>query len=127
MNKEFNKIFTELRKSCNLTQADCSKIFNVTKSTISGWETGRNEPNITTLINIADYFNVSIDYLAGREQFDGTKIIKENKSDTLLLELRNIAIIHDNNGSVYRFNLNKEQINAVITILKSSKGANNYY
>lgn len=116
MNKEFNKIFTELRKSCNLTQADCSKIFNVTKSTISGWETGRNEPNITTLINIADYFNVSIDYLAGREQFDGTIIINESKQNLLK---KNMVYILDNLCHEYKYELSREMSNALLTILNS--------
>lgn len=119
MNKEFNKIFTELRKSCNLTQADCSKIFNVTKSTISGWETGRNEPNIATLKNIADYFNVNIDFLAGREEFDGTIIINENKNDTFLRELKNIIVIYDNFGIEYHYKISKDISNALLTILNS--------
>lgn len=121
MNQEFNKIFTELRKSCNLTQADCSKIFNVTKSTISGWETGRNEPNIATLKNIADYFNVNIDFLVAREELDGTIIAEEYKNNTFMHELKNIAIIYDNCGSEHKFNLNKEQIQAIKTILNSIK------
>lgn len=116
MNKEFNKIFTELRKSCNLTQADCSKIFNVTKSTISGWETGRNEPNITMLIIIADYFNISIDYLVGRELEDGTIIINNSKENNLH---KNTLLICDNSRKEYLYSLTQDITNAIITILKN--------
>lgn len=118
MNKEFNKIFTELRKSCNLTQSDCSKIFNVTKSTISGWETGRNEPNIATLKNIADYFNVSIDYLIDRESEDGTIIITNAKQN---LSNKNMVYILDNLCNEYNYKLSEEMANALITILKNIK------
>lgn len=36
------------------------------QNTISRYETGEREPSITELIKIADYFNVSIDYLVER-------------------------------------------------------------
>ena len=38
-----------------------------TNSSICDWETGRAEPNIETLINIAKLFEVSVDYLLGLE------------------------------------------------------------
>lgn len=40
--------------------------FRITSMTISRYERGQREPNIHILIMIADYFNVSIDYLVGR-------------------------------------------------------------
>ena len=39
---------------------------NTNQNTISRYETGEREPGITGLIQIADYFNVSIDYLLER-------------------------------------------------------------
>lgn len=39
---------------------------DLTQNTISRYETGEREADYQTLINIADYFNVSIDYLLGR-------------------------------------------------------------
>ena len=63
----FNERLKELREEKCLYQADLAKILNVSKSTISGWEIGRNQPSYDMLIDIARYFDVSIDYLLGNE------------------------------------------------------------
>lgn len=39
---------------------------NTNQNTVSRYETGEREPNIATLIKIADFFNVSVDYLLER-------------------------------------------------------------
>ena len=56
-----------LRKSKNLTQSDMGKILNITAPTYNGYETEKYEPNIETLCKLADFYNVSLDYLVGRE------------------------------------------------------------
>lgn len=55
----------ELRISRNITQADLGKILSVGKTTISMYETGGSIPNDEIKIKIAQYFNVTIDYLLG--------------------------------------------------------------
>ena len=47
---------------------------NTTQNTISRYETGEREPGIMELIKIADYFNVSVDYLL--ERTDDPKLHK---------------------------------------------------
>ncbi len=39
---------------------------NMSQNTVSRYETGEREPGIAELIKLADYFNVSLDYLTGR-------------------------------------------------------------
>lgn len=58
----------ELRLSHNLNQVEMAKKLCVTKQTISNWENNNILPSIEMLTKIADYFNVSTDYLLGREQ-----------------------------------------------------------
>lgn len=53
----------ELRISNNISQAELGKILNVTGQTILNWENGIFEPKISQLILLAEYFNVTIDYL----------------------------------------------------------------
>ena len=53
----------ELRISDNISQAELGKILNVTGQTILNWENGIFEPKISQLILLAEYFNVTIDYL----------------------------------------------------------------
>ena len=56
----------EIRKSKGISQLKLALDLNTNQNTISGYETGEREPGITELIKIADYFNVSIDYLLER-------------------------------------------------------------
>ncbi len=56
----------ELRKNANLSMKDLAKILNLSESTISLYERNLHQPEFATLKKIADYFNVSIDYLLGR-------------------------------------------------------------
>lgn len=56
----------ELRKKKGISQQRLATDLNTTQNTISRYETGEREPGIDDLTKIADYFNVSIDYLLGR-------------------------------------------------------------
>lgn len=58
----------ELRKKKGLSQLRLATDLNTTQNTISRYETGEREPGIDELIKIADYFNVSVDYLIGRTE-----------------------------------------------------------
>lgn len=56
----------ELRKSKRISQLKLATDLNTNQNTISRYETGEREPGIAELIRIADYFNVSLDYLLER-------------------------------------------------------------
>ena len=58
----------ELRQEKNITQGKLAEKLGLSRSTIAMYETGGSEPDLETLKNIASFFNVSIDYLMGREQ-----------------------------------------------------------
>ena len=55
-----------LRESKAYQQTDFAKKIDVTNVTLSRYETGERKPDYNTLQKIADYFEVSIDYLLGR-------------------------------------------------------------
>ena len=57
----------ELRKQKNLTQTEIAKILNMAQTTYAGYELGQREPTIDTLKKIADFYNVSLDYLCEHE------------------------------------------------------------
>lgn len=57
----------ELRKAKGINQAELAKLFGVKQTTVSGWEIGRRQMDHQTLVKLAEYFDVSIDYLLGRE------------------------------------------------------------
>lgn len=68
-----------LRLERNLTQAELGKLINSTQRQISKWELGVIEPGISDLEKLSDFFNVSIDYLVGRESEDGL-VVPEGQS-----------------------------------------------
>jgi len=57
----------ELRKNKNLTQEELGNIIHVNKMTYNGYENENRQPSIETLCKLADFYNVTLDYLVGRE------------------------------------------------------------
>lgn len=66
MSKHLTKLKV-LRIDKNLSQKQLAAELGTTNSSICDWENGRSEPDIDTLIAIAKFFDVSVDYLLGLE------------------------------------------------------------
>lgn len=67
--KNENKVtlrLRELREERGLSQIKLAIDLDLNQNSISRYETGEREMDYVTLIRIADYFNVSLDYLLGR-------------------------------------------------------------
>lgn len=56
----------ELRKERNVTQQELADDMLVTTRTLGRYESGEREPRLPIVFDLADYFEVSIDYLVGR-------------------------------------------------------------
>lgn len=80
--KKIGKFLQELRKEKGLTQEQVAKRFNTTNRTISRWETGSNTPDISMLVEIAEFYGVDV-----REIIDG-----ERKTDTMEREVKEVAV-----------------------------------
>ncbi|MBU3145593.1 helix-turn-helix domain-containing protein [Clostridium sp. CF012] len=63
---QFNERFRALRQDKDLTQDVLAKELNIDRKTLSNYETAYRTPSIYLVVKIADYFNVSTDYLLGR-------------------------------------------------------------
>lgn len=72
-------VLKQLRNIKNQTQSDIAKVINVAPTTYLGYEKGTSEPNIDTLIKLADYFNVSLDYLCDRQWNNQVGYIPEER------------------------------------------------
>ncbi len=71
----------ELRQKINLSQNEMAKKLGMPQTTLFNYEAGKNEPNIAVLIKLADFFNVSIDELVGREtEIINLKFLDENEA-----------------------------------------------
>ena len=57
-----------LRKEKKLTQTELAEQIGIKQNSYSDWETGKNEPSLEKLIVLADFFEVSLDWLVGRDK-----------------------------------------------------------
>jgi transcriptional regulator with XRE-family HTH domain len=79
-----------LRESQKLSQQKLADQFNLAQSQIQSYETGAYEPDINTMIAMADFFGTSVDYLVGRTD---TKRNIEHISDHSLSEAEKTLLI----------------------------------
>ena len=77
--QKIGEFLKQLRKDKGLTQEQLAERFSVSSRTVSRWETGSNMPDVETLIELADFYNVDI-----REIIDG-----ERKSENTDEEIKN--------------------------------------
>lgn len=67
MENMFGVRLKELRQEKEMGQVELAKELGVSKGVISLWENGLREPGMNSLIILAKYFSVSVDYLVGLE------------------------------------------------------------
>ena len=60
------KIFEQLLQENHITQNKFAKLSGVPQSTLSNWKNNVSTPKTSTMQKIADFFNVSVDYLLGQ-------------------------------------------------------------
>lgn len=81
-----NKLRT-LRKEKGLTQTEVAKYIGTSQNNYSYWENGKVKIDNATLLRLADFFNVSVDYLLGREDDLGNvkkqDVLSEEDKDIL--------------------------------------------
>lgn len=104
-------IITELRESNNLKQKDVAEFLHVTVSAVSHYEQGITAPSTEIIVKLADYYNVSTDYILCRCQnkVDYTKLvdIKLNRNTTIgdAIKIMSSASKSDKEFLVYALNL----------------------
>ena len=80
--KKIGSFLRELRKEQGITQKDLAEKLNVSSRTISRWETGSNMPDLSMLVELAEFYDVDV-----REIIDGerkSEIMNEEVKETLL-------------------------------------------
>lgn len=73
----------ELRKKNGLTQVGLAEKLDVTKGTVSTWETNSRTPNFDTLEQLCDLFQVGMDYLLGRSDDASPRVMTEEDVEAL--------------------------------------------
>jgi transcriptional regulator with XRE-family HTH domain len=70
-----------LRETKSLNQQGLALKLNVSRSSISYYETGERKPDYEMLVMLSDFFDVSIDYLIGRSNIKNTNLHDEHNAD----------------------------------------------
>ena len=86
-----NQRLKQLRAENNLTQTNLADILGIAKTTLAAYEQGKSEPSIDTIIKLADFFNVSIDYLLGRTNIKSPNVEISYIANYLGLSEKSIA------------------------------------
>jgi len=79
--REIAEIIKKLRSEKNLTQKQLAEEIGVSKSTVAMWETGDRKPSRELLEQVADYFNVDMDYLYGRTHIRKARLFDEDGNE----------------------------------------------
>ncbi|MGL4485281.1 MAG: helix-turn-helix domain-containing protein [Anaerovoracaceae bacterium] len=74
---DFSSRLKELRIIRNIKQKELAELLNVAQTTITNWETGTREPNISTIKKIADVLEVDISELFYEERPAKNKIVED--------------------------------------------------
>ncbi|MCF7927414.1 MAG: helix-turn-helix domain-containing protein [Candidatus Izimaplasma sp.] len=106
-----------LRKNLNKTQKEMAKLLEVSQSTYSAYETGVYEPNSDTIIKIADFFDVSSDYLLGRIDIKATQAEVDfvNELETKGLD----QLIHEYNLTLGNEMMDPKEERMLIRLMKA--------
>ena len=89
----FDKRLKNLRSEAKINQTDLARALGVTQGTIGNWETGKRIPDAETLKEVANYFNVSVDYLIGNDTKEESQAYFDDPKIKMLA--RNLSQISD--------------------------------
>lgn len=113
MKNSFSRIITLLRKEHKLSQKQVASDLNISQALLSHYEKGVRECGLDFVLKVADYYNVSCDYLLGRApERDGTRLevddipepdegIKDNKFKGSLLPTLNKKLISNSLNIIF--------------------------
>lgn len=85
----------ELRKNRKETQQELANYLNTTQQTYARYELETSEPTIESLIRLAEHYDVTLDYLVGREFRNGIGYLNENQKNcvTIITQLNEINLM----------------------------------
>ncbi len=110
---KLGKFLKELRNEKELTQEQFSEIFNVSRKSVSRWETGRNLPDIDILIEISEYFSIELIELLNGER-------KSNMNDNLKETVLKVTDYNNEESKKYIKRLNIMFIIGFLSIIIST-------
>ena len=89
--KSFQDVFKELRLENGKSQDAMAKDLDVSPALISKWENNASTPGPEMLEYIADYFNVSVDYLIGRSKYRNLEVGNSELDNVLFSKAKSLT------------------------------------
>jgi transcriptional regulator with XRE-family HTH domain len=83
VNIMFAQRVKELREQKGISQAELARDMDVTQSTVGNWEADVRRPTTKKMIQLAEYFSVSVDHLLGNETLDPQMILLTRRLKSL--------------------------------------------
>jgi len=112
-----------LRKEKGLTQEELAQALNITRSALSLYEIGKRDPDTETLRKIAEFFNVTVDFLLGRTDIRNPeeKIKQAISDDPELLEFWEVLSQRDDLQLLFKQtkDISPRGIKRIIRIIKA--------
>lgn len=120
---DFTTRLKNLRTEKKLTQSEVAQKLGIATSTYSNYEQGTRFPDKQTLINLANFYKVSIDYLLGEtdEKFSANKIAEEIADNPELLEFYEAFKKNDELKRLFNHSkgLSSKSIKQIVEIIKT--------
>lgn len=119
-NQDFPRVMTLLRKERKLSQKQVAADLGIAQALLSHYENGKREPGLNFLVQAADYYGVSVDYLLGRTgSTTGTVVTEQDLSESATSEKYSGAIAFS--AAILRKKLITNAIEIVFTLLAKTK------
>lgn len=110
----------ELRESKGISMREAARLLEMPYTTYVNYEKGLREPTSEVLIQIADFFGVSIDFLVGRKSGSAVECSIQPDSNNVIVpsaEKKNVLLIAARDGSYQERILSDQQLAALKAIL----------
>jgi transcriptional regulator with XRE-family HTH domain len=113
-----------LRKNRNLTQDDMATTLGISRAALSHYEKGRREPDYSTLITIADFFKVSLDYIMGRTDDPLASLDPDHREFADQLELSDDQLMQQFALTIDGQKLSVEESKRFIAFIRAERAMN---
>lgn len=98
---EFGAFLAKLRKKRGFLQKEIAAYLNMTVATISNYEKGVHTPDLNTLVKLAEFYDVSTDYLLQRTKYEASinTLNKQLSADYTISDLLNTTLELDRHNT----------------------------
>lgn len=81
----FGENLQKYRKQCNLNQNEVAEQLNVTRQTVSNWETNKSEPDVETMIKLSNLYHVSMEELVNAEKKEADNEFVSQETEDIII------------------------------------------